>query len=63
MSSCFRQVLNKPGFTASEDGQRLEILDLESRGIGLNFFISFVTKQYNNNTNIIQMGFRRQSDR
>ena len=29
------QVPHKPGCTATEDGQRLEILDLESRGIVL----------------------------
>ena len=29
------QVRHKPGCTATEDGQRLEILDLESKGIVL----------------------------
>ena len=31
----FDQVRYKPGCTATEDGERLEILDLESRGIVL----------------------------
>ena len=31
----FDLVQHKPGCTATEDGQRLEILDLESRGITL----------------------------
>ena len=31
----FDQVPHKPGCTATEDGQKLEILDLESRGIVL----------------------------
>ena len=29
------QVRHKPGYTVTEDGNRLEILDLESRGIVL----------------------------
>ena len=28
-------VRHKPGCTATQDGKKLEILDLESRGIGL----------------------------
>ena len=31
----FEQVQHKPGCTATEDGQKLEIPDLESRGIVL----------------------------
>ena len=32
---CFNQVQHKPGCTLTEDGQRLEILDLDRRGIVL----------------------------
>ena len=34
----FEQVLHKPSCTSTEDGWRLEILDLESKGIVLSQF-------------------------
>ena len=39
------QLWHKPVCTTTEDGQRLEILNLESRGITLSYDMKAVTKR------------------